>query len=40
VPAEQLARRHEATGVEQVLLNAPPGRDGARGIAAPTCIPQ
>jgi hydroxypyruvate isomerase len=33
-PAELLARRREAAGVEMVLLNAPPGPDGARGIAA------
>lgn len=34
VPAETLARRREAAGVELVLLNAPPGPAGARGIAA------
>lgn len=33
-PADLLARRREAAGVELVLLNAPPGPSGARGIAA------
>lgn len=34
VPADELARRREAAGVELVLLNAPPGPEGARGMAA------
>jgi hydroxypyruvate isomerase len=34
LPADALARRLEAAGVDLVLLNAPPGPDGARGIAA------
>lgn len=34
LPADTLARRREAAGVDLVLLNAPPGPSGARGIAA------
>lgn len=34
LPADLLARRREAAGVDWVLLNAPPGPPGARGIAA------
>ena len=34
LPADALARRREAAGVDLVLLNAPPGPEGARGIAA------
>lgn len=34
VPVDQLAHRREAAGVSLVLLNAPPGPPGAKGIAA------
>lgn len=34
MPAELLARRREAAGVQLVLMNAPPGPQGARGLAA------